>query len=288
VNPLALPHYDCIGTNSYIIIVLIPKGLGMTGGNSVSFPEGGVWVEPVRTREKKVELFPLNRRGFLSLSGIFGLALLSGRSKRSMAAPEEDRRMTYQSKDYDRLLGMDGFSETLLRNHFALYQGYVIHTNKLMDALKQLLKEGKTGTSEYAELKRRFGWEFNGMRLHEYYFENLGGKGSLQRRGKLFQKLGESFGSYEAWEKDFRATGSMRGIGWAVLYQDIPSGKCFNLWINEHDVGHPSGGMPILIMDVFEHAFMIDYGLKKADYIEAFFRNINWTEVEKRLLFHKG
>jgi Fe-Mn family superoxide dismutase len=158
----------------------------------------------------------------------------------------------------------------------------------MMDALNQLLKEGKTGTAEYAELKRRFGWEFDGMRLHEYYFENLGGKGGILKGGKLFQKLGESFGSYEAWERDFRATGSMRGIGWAVLYQDIPSGKFFNFWINEHDVGHPSGGMPILIMDVFEHAFMIDYGLKRADYIEAFFRNINWTEVEKRLLVHRG
>jgi len=80
----------------------------------------------------------------------------------------------------------------------------------------------------------------------------------------------------------------MRGIGWVVLYQDILNGRFINFWINEHDVGHPSGGMPILIMDVFEHAFMIDYGLKRPDYIEAFFRNINWAEVEKRLLLHKS
>ncbi|NWG03893.1 MAG: superoxide dismutase [Syntrophaceae bacterium] len=196
--------------------------------------------------------------------------------------------MTYQAKDYSRLLGMEGFSDILLKNHFTLYQGYVTNTNKWIDALNQFLKEGKTGTPEFAELKRRLGWEFNGMRLHEYYFENLGGKSGIQKGGKLFQKLGESFGSYEAWEKDFRATGSIRGIGWAVLYQDILSGKFVNFWINEHDVGHPAGGMPILIMDVFEHAFMIDYGLKRADYIEAFFRNINWKEVENRLLLHKG
>jgi len=222
------------------------------------------------------------------MSGILGVALVSSEPKISISKTQEEEEMTYNAKDYNRLLGMEGFSDTLLKNHFTLYQGYVTNTNKLMDALNQLLKEGKTGTPEYAELKRRFGWEFNGMRLHEYYFENLGGKGGINKSGKLYQKLVESFGSYEAWEKDFKATGTMRGIGWAVLYQDIPSGRFINFWINEHDVGHPSGGMPILIMDVFEHAFMLDYGLKRADYIESFFKNIHWEEVEKRLLLHKG
>jgi len=242
----------------------------------------------VKERRENKTLVSLDRRQFLSLSGILGVALISGKPDISIASSEKEGKMTYQGKDYNRLLGMEGFSDTLLKNHFTLYQGYVTNTDKLMEALDSLLKEGKTGTPEYAELKRRLGWEFNGMRLHEYYFENLGGKGGIKKGGKLDQKLAESFGSYEAWEKDFRATGSMRGIGWAVLYQDVLSGKFINFWINEHDVGHPAGGMPILVMDVFEHAFMIDYGLKRADYIEAFFRNINWTEVEKRLLLHKG
>ncbi len=241
-----------------------------------------------KEREEKRSLFMLSRRQFLSHSSIVGLALISGKSNISMAITGKEGKMTYTPKDYNRLLGMEGFSDALLKNHFTLYQGYVTNTNKLMEILNLLLKEGKTATPEYAELKRRFGWEFNGMRLHEYYFENLGGKDGINKQGKLYQKLVESFGSYETWEKDFKATGSMRGIGWAVLYQDILSGKFINFWINEHDVGHPGGGMPILIMDVFEHAFMIDYGLKRADYIEAFFRNINWIEVEKRLLFHKG
>jgi len=237
---------------------------------------------------EEMKPFILNRRQFFFLSGIFGIHLLLNKSRIALAKTEKEETMTYQTKDYNRLLGMEGFSEPLLKNHFTLYQGYVTNTNKLMDALNQMLKDGKTGTPEFAELKRRFGWEFNGMRLHEYYFENLGGKGGISKNGKLYQKLTESFGSYEAWEKDFKATGTMRGIGWVVLYQDITNGKLINFWINEHDVGHPAGGMPILIMDVFEHAFMIDYGLKRADYIEAFFKNINWTEVEKRLLLHKG
>ena len=167
--------------------------------------------------------------------------------------------MSYSATDYSGLIGMAGFSDTLLKNHFTLYQGYVTNTNKVLDTLDAMLKEGKTATPEYAELKRRLGWEFNGMRLHEYYFENLGGKSGIDKSGKLAKKLEAAFGSYEMWEKDFRAVGAMRGIGW------------------------PAGCVPLLIMDVFEHAFMIDYGLKRADYIEAFFKNVNWTAAEKRL-----
>src|SRR4030043_1580457 len=189
--------------------------------------------------------------------------------------------MKYEPKNFDHLLGMEGFSDTLLNNHFTLYKGYVTNTNKVMDTLAAML-DGKTGTPEYAELKRRMGWEFNGMRLHEYYFDNLGGKATFDKSGKLGKKLAENFGSYEDWEKDFKATGTMRGIGWTILYQDTIGGKLFNQWINEHDVGHPAGCSPILVLDVFEHAFMVDYGLKRADYIETFFKNIQWKVVEDR------
>jgi Fe-Mn family superoxide dismutase len=191
--------------------------------------------------------------------------------------------MAYEAKDYGKLIGMEGFSETLLKNHFTLYQGYVTNTNKLTDILAAMLKEGKTATPEYAELKRRFGFEFKGMRLHEYYFENLGGKTPLDKSGPLAKKLAGAFGSYDAWEKDFRATGAMRGIGWVVLYQDNTSGGLCNQWINEHEVGHLAGCRPVLVMDVFEHAFMLDYGLKRADYIEAFYKNIDWKAVADRL-----
>ncbi|HIJ61018.1 MAG TPA: superoxide dismutase [Nitrospirae bacterium] len=190
--------------------------------------------------------------------------------------------MSYTAKDYSKLIGIEGFSETLLKNHFTLYNGYVTNTNKLMDTLSLMLKEGKASTPEYAELKRRFGWEFNGMRLHEYYFENLGGKG-LSKDGKFAKLVSPSFGSLEEWEKDFRATGTMRGIGWAIVYQDLSNGKVFNCWINEHDVSHPAGCNPLLILDVFEHAFMIDYGLKRPDYIESFFKNINTEAVDSRI-----
>jgi len=186
--------------------------------------------------------------------------------------------MAYEAKNFESLLGTKGFGDQLLKNHFTLYQGYVTNTNKVADALSAMAKEGKTTTPEYAELKRRFGWEFNGMRLHELYFGNMikGGK-ALDKNTNLNKKIVAEFGSYENWEKDFKATGAMRGIGWVILYYDMTEGRLFNTWINEHDAGHLSGAMPLIVMDVFEHAYMIEYGLKKADYIEAFFKAIDWT-----------
>jgi len=189
----------------------------------------------------------------------------------------------YTAKDYTKLIGMQGLSETLLKNHFTLYQGYVTNSNKVLETLDAMAKADKLGTPEGAELRRRLGWEFNGMRLHEYYFENLGGKSEINKEGKLGKKIAQDCGSYDAFEKEFRAVASMRGIGWAVLYQDLTNGSLINFWINEHDVGHPAGCNPLLICDVFEHAFLTDYGLKRADYIEAFFKNINWAAVEGRL-----
>jgi Fe-Mn family superoxide dismutase len=194
---------------------------------------------------------------------------------------EED--MTYAVKDYSKLIGMPGFSDTLLNNHLTLYKGYVDNTNKLMDKLGVMLKGGTLDSPEYAEIKRRLGFEFNGMRLHEYYFENLGGHNTMSQPGGLATRLTADFGSYEAWEKDFRATGAIRGVGWVILYQDGATGQLINLWINEHQVNHWAGCQPILVMDVWEHAYMLDYGIKRAGYIDAFFKNIDWLAAEARL-----
>jgi Fe-Mn family superoxide dismutase len=229
----------------------------------------------------------LKRRDFLALTGAGGAAVLAAGALQALGRgrlpDKEETIMAYTAKDYSKLIGTAGFSETLLKNHFTLYQGYVTNTNKVLDILAQMLKDGKTATPEYAELKRRFGWEFDGMRLHELYFENLGGKAGLDANGGLAKALAGEFGSLELWEKDFRATGAMRGIGWVVLYRDAAAGRLFNVWINEHDVSHPAGCQPLLVMDVFEHAYMLDYGIKRADYIEAFFKAVDWTAVQARL-----
>lgn len=191
--------------------------------------------------------------------------------------------MAYEPKNFDHLLGTAGFSEQLLKNHFTLYQGYVTNTNKLFDIMMGMLKEGKASTPEFAELKRRFGWEFNGMRLHELYFGNMNKKPSApDKNSPLGKQIMKDFGSFETWEQGFKAVGAMRGIGWVILCYDPQGKRLFNIWINEHDAGHLAGCIPLLIMDVFEHAYMIDYGLKRADYITSFFTAIDWKVVEKR------
>ena len=192
--------------------------------------------------------------------------------------------MKYQAINFEKLLGAEGFSNQLLTNHFTLYNGYVTNTNKLMEEFAELEKQGKAATPQYAELKRRFGWEFDGMRLHELYFGNMVKGGlALDKNSRLCAKIAEDFGSFENWEKLFKAVGAMRGIGWTVLYYDAAGNQLLNTWIGEHDGGHLASAAPILIMDVFEHAFMIDYGLKRADYIEAFFKAIDWAAVGSRL-----
>ncbi len=189
----------------------------------------------------------------------------------------------YEPKNYDHLIGTPGFSETLLKNHFTLYQGYVKNTNTFIEAFQDLEKNDKADTPAYAELKRRFPWEFNGMRLHELYFKNMARTGgALDSASGLHKKISQTFGTYDAWAKNFKAVGGMRGIGWTILYEDVLTRNLFNLWVNEHDFGHLAGAKPLLVLDVFEHAYVLDYGLKRADYIEAFFNAIDWNAVEKR------
>ena len=189
----------------------------------------------------------------------------------------------YEVQNYTHLLGTPGFSDQMLKNHFTLYQGYVTNFNKLNDLLIDLEKEGKVGTPVDTELNRRFGWEFNGMRLHELYFDNMTKEtSSMDPNSKLAQKIISEFGTLANWEKDFKAVATIRGIGWAILAYDETGDRLFNVWINEHDVGHLAGAVPLLVMDVFEHAYMVDYGLKKADYIESFIKAIDWDAVNKR------
>jgi Fe-Mn family superoxide dismutase len=232
-----------------------------------------------------------SRREFLQLGLSAAALLLMPATLVNCTGPTQEPSKTevkkmaeqYQAADFSGLLGMEGFSDTLLQNHFKLYQGYVKNTNLLVEKLQAMLKEGKTDTPEYAELKRRFGFEFNGMRLHEYYFGNLKGKGELASSSPLYAAIARDFGSFDAWRKDFTSTGTMRGIGWVVLYLDQQGGRLFNSWIGEHEVNHPAGCKPILVMDVWEHAYMLDYQLERGKYIEAFFKNINWEAAAKRL-----
>jgi len=192
-------------------------------------------------------------------------------------------KFSYEPQNFDRLYGTQGFSDELLKNHFALYQGYVTNTNKLIESLNRMQAEGKIEGPEFAELKRRFGWEWNGLRLHELYFGNMTKESDSYEKGsEIIQKIERDFGSSSEWKKEFKATGAMRGIGWVVLYYDGVRDRLWNAWINEHDAGHLAGAEPLVIMDVFEHAFMLDYGIKKVGYLDAFFNAICWRKVEER------
>lgn len=190
----------------------------------------------------------------------------------------------YQEQKFD-LSGLNGISDQQLQVHFGLYAGYVKNTNLLNEQISELIKAGKSGTPEYAELKRRLGFEYNGMRLHEYYFGNLTSNASdIQTDSPLYARLESAFGSFENWKNDFVKVGTMRGVGWAILYEDPFNGNLSNHWITLHEEGNPAGFKPILVMDVWEHAFMIDYRpAERAKYIEAFFSNVCWDAVAKRL-----
>ncbi|HEY3380098.1 MAG TPA: Fe-Mn family superoxide dismutase [Armatimonadota bacterium] len=190
--------------------------------------------------------------------------------------------MTYQVNDYSSILGMSGISDTTLQNHFKLYQAYTNNTNTLLEKTRQLLDAGQDRTPEFAEMRRRLGFEFDGMRLHEYYFENLKGDGKPEQKRALYGQLAADFGSFDSWQKDFVSTGAMRGIGWAILYYDTPANRLINGWVTEHQQGHLVGLMPILVLDVWEHAFVFDFQMNKANYISAFLQNVNWQEAANR------
>lgn len=187
----------------------------------------------------------------------------------------------YRAKDFSYLLGMPGFDSHLLKLHFTLYQGYVNNTNKLLKEFESMDRSSVC----FAELKRRFGWEFSGMRLHEYYFENLGSQPMPRENNQFFEWINHCFGDMEQWEADFKAIGLMRGIGWAVLYRDNRRGNLMNCWIEQHDTAQLAGCQPLLAMDIWEHAYLCQYGLDKKAYIENFFKNINWECVLKRFSY---
>jgi len=189
---------------------------------------------------------------------------------------------TYKAKDFSNLLTqLKGFDAELLNMHFKLYQGYVKNTNGLLQSLSSLALKGKDSSYEYGALKRRLGWEFDGMRLHEYYFSNMG-PSERDMEGAFSKMITKHFGSFEKWKQEYMATGSIRGIGWVILYYDTRENRLMNTWINEHDLGHLSGCIPLLVMDVWEHAYITQFGLDRMKYMETFFENINWKEVESR------
>jgi len=201
---------------------------------------------------------------------------------------------SYKARQFN-LSGLNGISDQTLEMHFKLYEGYVKETNNLTERITEFIKDGNVDQEEmpaYSELTRRLGFEYNGMVLHEYYFDNLqsgGGTGNPQQTSEFQKAAAATFGSYDIWKADFVGIGKMRGVGWAICNQNPANGRISNHWITLHETGNVAGFSPILVMDVWEHAFLLDYKpAERPKYIEAFFSNINWNMVEERLKKNKG
>jgi Fe-Mn family superoxide dismutase len=195
---------------------------------------------------------------------------------------------SYKARQFN-LSNLKGISDETLEMHFKLYEGYVKETNNLNEKIAGFVTEAKVDQdefAEYSELTRRLGFEYNGMVLHEYYFDNLktgGGTGDPNNDSAFRKAAEQSFGSYDIWKAEFIGVGKMRGVGWAICYQNPTNGRLSNHWISLHETGNVAGFTPALVMDVWEHAYLLDY--KPADrpkYIEAFFSNVDWTAVDKR------
>jgi len=192
--------------------------------------------------------------------------------------------MIYKEQTFD-LPSLKGLSEKQIEAHLGLYGGYVKHINLLREQIKDLESQDK---KKYAysimELRRRLGFEFNGMRMHEYYFEQFeGGASGLDASAMLNKPLTEKYTSFEGFIEHFTTVGMSRGVGWTILYADPKVHTMHTAWITDHEFGQ-LGGLPIILaMDMWEHAFMVDYlPSEKGKYIEAFLSNLNWNVVEER------
>ncbi len=189
----------------------------------------------------------------------------------------------YEIKNFE-VEKLEGISEKQIEEHLKLYAGYVNHTNLIREKIKELSKDKENNNYIISELRRRFGFEFNGMRMHEYYFEQFeGGAKELNQESKLAQSLVEKYGSVELAIDHLKEVGMSRGIGWAVLYFDPVAQTPHTVFVADHEIGQLAGLPILLVIDMWEHAFMVDYVPgEKGKYIDSFLKNLNWEVVERR------
>jgi len=240
----------------------------------------------------------IDRRSFLVASA--GTVASMSLASAACAAPAGQREgastiqvPVYKPIALDHLKGgLEGISANQLEQHAKLYNGYVTRTNALIEKTARMVAEGKhlndqkAPVPEYAELKRRMGWEFNGMVLHEHYFQNLKkGSGDIPAGSALAKVAERDFGSIQNWWGELMATAKMPGVGWVICCQDPGSGRLFNQWVSMHEEGHVAGFRVILALDLWEHAFIGDYQpTERGKYLAAFEKNVDWEAAGKRLL----
>ncbi|NCN52594.1 superoxide dismutase [Candidatus Parcubacteria bacterium] len=194
--------------------------------------------------------------------------------------------MEYEVKKFD-LPELDGISAKQVEVHLGLYAGYVKHTNVLREQIAELSAlDAEKYAYAIAEIRRRLGFEFNGMRMHELYFSQFeGGAKDASDDSALVAAVSEKYGSWDDFITHFKSVGMSRGIGWTILYQDPIGGTMHTAWVTDHELGQ-LGSLPVILaMDMWEHAFMVDYvPAEKKNYVEAFLKNVNWSVVEGRMV----
>lgn len=191
----------------------------------------------------------------------------------------------YRPKNFDQLYEkMPKINKGLLEIHFQLYRGYVKQVNLLNRLLEeQLAKPHAQSSFMFQSIKRQFGWEFNGMVLHELYFDNLGSSAKLPKNSILMKKITEQWGNYEKWFDEFKETCKVRGIGWAILYYDHEKDALYNCWVSDHDDGPLVNAAPLLVIDLWEHAYLCQFGTNRERYIDTIFEYVDWRVVNRRL-----
>lgn len=181
---------------------------------------------------------------------------------------------------------LSGISAKNIEEHFKLYAGYAKSANLIIEKIGELSADMDKNSYLIAELQRRFSFEFNGMRNHEYYFSSLeGGANPLPENSELKKKIESQAPSFDLWLSGFKNLAMTRGVGWAMLYYDQKTDQLVHAWVDEQHLGQLNGCQVILALDMWEHAYIYDYPTsEKKKYIEAFFANLNWNIIENNFL----
>ena len=194
----------------------------------------------------------------------------------------------HQAKEFKLEGKLKGISDNQLQQHRdTLYAGYVAKLNLIEDEIKKASTEGTNPTySPLGELKRQEIFATNGVFLHEAYFGNLGGSGG-PATGKVAEMINAKWGSFDKWLADFKAA-AMAARGWVIMAYSFNDMSIHNYSMDVHDKGSVCNTANLLVLDVYEHAYMIDYGVKRAAYLDAFFQNIDWDVVNERVKYVTG
>lgn len=181
------------------------------------------------------------------------------------------------------LPALAGISAKTIEEHLKLYAGYVKNANLILEKITEYLADSEKNAYAIGEINRRFSFEFCGMRNHECYFGALeGGAKPLAENSPLKKAIEAEWGSFDSWLARFKSVALTRGIGWAILSYDSVSGRLVTSWADEQHLGHLTGTTPILMLDMWEHSYYIDYTpTDKKKYVEAFFANLNWSVIEE-------